>query len=75
MAKANKSHNYKGHEITPVRWCDSLQAGYRWYIRSYNQTGMAYDEAHCRKAVTLAEAKAMIDEIVCEEGAMAQSTY
>jgi hypothetical protein len=61
-AYASKTHTYRGREICPVQYADKAARGYRWYVQSHHQTGIAYDSGCCAHYYTLAAAKAAIDD-------------
>jgi hypothetical protein len=63
-AYASKTHTYRGHEICPVQYADKAGQGYRWYVQSYHQTGIAYGSDCCTHYYTLAAAKTAIDESI-----------
>jgi hypothetical protein len=54
---ASKTHRYRGYTILPCERRDSIDAGYRWYVRVRHSSGMWYGEEHSPRSVTLADAR------------------
>lgn len=69
-----KTHTYRGYQIAPVQHVDKAKAGYRWYIPSvHSATGIPWDSQHCSHAVTLAQARRVIDDLIADNARVAET--